>query len=180
MFSVIFSAIISSPAVSDEAVYFSSSSGSVHAIEPEAQNWLLENRLMLYWKALYMYSAAPRPPPPSGSLWFLRLGARITSSPAVVDDILYTGVDNKLLAIDINSHEKHWVFEAGGMISSSPAITDTTIYVGSEDGHLYAVDITTGQKLWGFSTEGQITASPAVAEGMVYVGSHDGNLYAIE
>ena len=98
----------------------------------------------------------------------------------VVNDTLYIGSDNKLLAIDLQSHQKRWEFEAEGAIKSSPAVVDTTVYVGSEDGRLYAVDAATGKKLWDFLTGGEITSSPAVADGTVYIGSHDGNLYAIK
>jgi outer membrane protein assembly factor BamB len=158
----------------------------------------MENKLIPYWRALYLYKTLPQPPPPSGFLWSLRLGARIgmgptpgmgppsgrgsmaSSSPVVMDGTLYIGLGNRLFSIDIRRHEVRWVFEACGAIRSSPAVVGTTIYVGSEDGRLYALDASTGGKLWDILTRGKITSSPAAADATVYVASHDGNLYAFE
>ncbi|MFC1977980.1 PQQ-binding-like beta-propeller repeat protein [Chloroflexota bacterium] len=172
----------SSPAVSGQTVYFSIANGSLYAVDGNARNWPREHEIKPYWIQLYLFGVPgmPVPPPQSGLLWGLRLGRRATSSPSVTDDTLYIGSDNKLLAIDLQSHQKRWEFEAEGTIRSTPAVVGTTIYVGSEDGRLYAVDGTTGEKLWDIITGGKITSSPAVADATVYIGSHDGNLYAIE
>ena len=175
-----FSPVVSSPSVSDGVVYFTTSRGSVYAVDSRARNWPRENELIPYWRTLYFYQTAPAPPPPSGFLWTLHLGATTSSSPVVVDGILYICAGSKLISIDIQSQEERWVFEAGGIISASPAVAGTTIYVVTEDGHLYVVDATTGDKLRDIPVGGKITSSPAVADGTVYLGSHDGNLYAIE
>ncbi len=173
--------VFSSPAVSGETVYFISFSGYLYAVDGNARNWLGEHEIKPYWIQLWAFGLPlPTPPPQSGFLWGLKLDKPITSSPIVADDTLYVGSDNKLVAVDLQSHQKRWEFEAEGVISSSPALVDTTIYVGSEDGRLYAVDATTGEKLWDILTGGKITSSPAVADGIVYIASHDGNLYAFE
>ncbi len=171
----------SAPAVSGEIVYFSNFGGYIYAVDGNARSWLWEHEIKPYWIQLWAFGLLlPAPPPQSGFLWGLRLGEVAHSSPVVTDDTLYMGSDNKLLAIDLQSHQKRWEFEAEGIISSSPAVLDNTIYVGSEDGRLYAVDATTGEKLWDVLTGDKITSSPAVADGTVYISSHDGNLYAIK
>ena len=109
-------------------------------------------------------------------LWRLR---RPYGAVVVAGDTLYTGTDNKLVAIDLQTQQKLWEFETEDSVMSSPAVADTTVYIGSEDGRLYAVDTATGEKLWDILTGGKITSSPAVVDGTVYVGSHDGKLYAI-
>jgi len=173
--------IISSPAVRGEIVYFANSTGYLLAIDGNARNWLWEYDIKPYWIQLKAFGLpVPTPPLPSGFLWGLKLGTTANSSPAVTDDTLYIGSDNKLFAIDIHNHQERWAFEAEGTISSSPSVANTTVYVGSEDGRLYALDTTTGEKLWEIATGGKITSSPAIAGAMVYIGSHDGNLYAIE
>ncbi len=179
--------VFSSPAVSDETVYFSDSRGYLYAVDGNARSWPWEHEIKSTWIFLWIrgllvfdFSLLPTPTPQSGLLWGLRLSNAANSSPIVSDDTLYIGSDNKLVAVDLQSHQKRWEFEAEGRVSSSPALVDTTIYVGSEDGRLYAVDATTGEKLWDILTGGKISSSPAVADGTVYIGSHDGNLYAIE
>jgi len=175
-----YSPIISSPAVADGGVYSSSSKGLLYAFDADARNWPRENELIRYWKTMYVYGVAPEPPTPSGFQWFLRLEKTTSSSPVVMDGILYIGSGNKLFSIDMAKHERRWVFETEGIISSSPAAAGTTVYIGSQDGHLYALDAVTGGRLWDIPTGGKITSSPAVANGKVYIGSHDGNLYIIE
>ncbi len=176
-----YSPVFSSPAVSDGTVYFIAVDGYLYAVDSNARTWLREHEIKPYWIQLWAFGLPlPTPPPQSGLLWGLRLGRLANSSPVVADDTLYVGSDNKLVAIDLQSHQKRWEFETEGIVSSSPALVDTTIYVGSEDGRLYAVDAATGEKLWDILVGGKITSSPAVADGTVYIGSHDGNLYAIE
>jgi len=172
----------SSPAVSGEIIYFSDSRSRLFAVDGNARSWPREHEIKPYWIQMWLMGipGIPVPPPQSGLIWSLSLGGIARSSPVVVNDTLYIGSGNKLLAIDLQSHQKRWEFEAEGTIRSSPAVTDTTVYVGSEDGRLYAVDATTGEKLWDIITGGKITSSPAVADGTIYIGSHDGNLYAIE
>jgi len=172
--------VVSSPAVVDDVVYFSNNRGLLYGVDGRARNWPREVELRPYWNTLYVKGGAPRPSPPSGYLWSLSLESPASSSPAVVDGILYIGSGSKLFSIDTNSQEERWVFETGDTISSSPAVADTNVYVGSEDGCLYALDTITGDKLWDYRTGGKITSSPAVADGTVYIGSHDGNLYAIK
>ena len=173
--------VFSSPAVSGGTVYFSNSNGYLYAVDGNARSWPQEHEIKPYWIQLWaMGLPLPVPPPQSGLLWGLKLSRMASSSPIVTDDTLYIGSDNKLVAVDLQSHQKRWEFESEGVISSSPALVGTTIYVGSEDSRLYAVDAATGEELWDILTGGKITSSPAVAGGTIYIGSHDGNLYAIK
>jgi len=174
--------VFCSPAVSDGTIYLNNTEGFLYAIDGKARSWPREHEIRPYWIQLWAFGlpGVPPPPPQSGLLWGLRLGRTASSSPVVTSDTLYIGSGNKLLAIDLQSQQKHWEFEAEGVISSSPALVDTTIYVGSQDGRLYAVDATSGEKLWHITTGDKITSSPAVVNGTLYIGSHDGKLYAIE
>ncbi|MBW1768577.1 MAG: PQQ-like beta-propeller repeat protein, partial [Deltaproteobacteria bacterium] len=117
-----YNSVVSSPSVIDDIVYFNNTSGSLYAIDSKARNWPMEHKLTPYWKTLYLYQALPRPPPPSGYLWSLRLGSSAISSPAVKDGLLYLGSGNKLSAIDTQTHEVRWAFNARGRIYSSSAL----------------------------------------------------------
>ena len=174
-------AVYASPAVSDGTVYFVATDGLLHAVDGMARTVWREHEIKQWWFQVWaMLPWMPKPPPQSGSLWLLWLGRGNASSPVVTGDTMYLGLENKLLAIDLQTHEVRWEFETGGIVRSSPAIAGSAIFVGSEDGKLYAIDAATGEKLWDFPTGDKITASPAVVNGVVYISSHDGNLYAIE
>ncbi len=175
-----YSPVAVAPALGEGTVYFGTSKGLLYAVDAKARNWPWENALTPYWRTLYIYGVAPQPPLPSGLLWALNLRGTTNSSPTLLGDSLYLGVDNKLVCVDIQQHKQRWSFETGGLVRSSPAVVDGTVYFGSEDGHLYAVDAQTGDKLWDLSIGDKITSSPALANGKIYIGGQDGKLYIIE
>jgi outer membrane protein assembly factor BamB len=175
------STVISSSVVNNSVAYFADSS-NLYAVDIQARNWPLENSLMIYWKILYIYGVAPRPPKASGYLWTYSLGRGVkqTSSPAMFEDKLYLGSGSNLVSLDVNTHKPVWSFATKDVVSSSPAVTDKAVFVGSQDKRLYAVDRATGAKLWDIAMGDSITSSPALADGVVYVGSLDGKLYAVK
>ena len=174
-----YASVSSSPVVIDKTILFANFRGYLDAIDSHARNWPWEYEIRPYWMQLWAMGLAPSLPPYSGFLWRLRLSGTANSSPAIASDHLYVGSGNNLLAIDLESQERHWVFQTEGQVRSSPALSDTAVYVGSNDGRLYAIDIATGLELWNFPTGDRMTSSPAYVNGTVYVGSHDGKLYAI-
>ena len=176
------SSVSASPAVKDGVAYFTDSSGYFYAIDVSAKNWLWENKLKVYWSALYFYGVAPRPPKPSGYLWSYSLGFRVnsSSSTAIAGNNAYLGAGKDVISLDITTHQVQWTFKTDNLVVSSPAETDTAIYVGGEDGRLYAIDRAAGTKLWEGVTGGVITSSPAIANGMVYISCEDGKLYAFK
>jgi outer membrane protein assembly factor BamB len=171
-----------SPTVNGSTGYFTDSSGYLYAVDILKRNWPMENTLKIYWKILWVYRAAPRPPPASGYIWSYKMGpaARQTSSIAVYGDRLYLGAGNDLLALDAVTQQPAWTFTTTTIVSSSPAVTDRAVYFGGQDSRFYALDRAAGKELWEITTGGQITSSPAIADGVIYVGSHDGKLYAIQ
>lgn len=70
--------------------------------------------------------------------WVFQTGNFISSSPAVVNGIVYVGsFDGNLYAIDAISGTKEWTYKIGS-IDSSPAVVNGVVYVGSDDHNLYA------------------------------------------
>lgn len=69
-------------------------------------------------------------------------GGWVRSSPAVADDTVYVGTEDRVLhTVDSNSGEQVWTLrEPPRRVYSSPAVVDGTVYVGSADKRLYAVD----------------------------------------
>jgi len=161
-------------------VYFGNFSGYLFILNGKARNWPWEYDIRPLWIQLWAMHLAPKPPQTSGLIRAIKLGQRIESSPALVNNALYLGVDDRLAAYDINSNNTLWSFQTGGQINSSPAAVGNTVYIGSDDGKIYAVDAASGQELWDITTGDKVTSSPAIANGILYVGSNDGKLYAIK
>lgn len=104
-----------------------------------------------------------------------------TSSPAVSEDLVYSGSrDHNLYARDARDGRLRWQAATGGELVSSPAVAGGVVYIGSLDKRLYAFHAASGQLLWTALTGALIDASPVVANGLVYIGSHDSKLYAFD
>jgi outer membrane protein assembly factor BamB len=176
------SIISASAAVDNATAYFTNAAGQLIALDITARNWFLENRLIVYWRAMWMYGVAPKPPAPSGYLWSVLLGYdnRVGSSPAVRDGSIYVGSGNSVMSLNEADGSTNWTFAAGDWVLSSPAVTSDAVYFGSNDGHVYGLDKTTGVKLWDYLTGDIVTSSPAVADGTLYIGSEDGVFYAFD
>jgi len=73
-------------------------------------------------------------------LWVFETRNKITSSPSLADNVLYTGSDDGYLyAVDAQNGTKLWDYATGGAITSSPVQVGGVIYFGSNDGKMYAV-----------------------------------------
>ncbi|WP_311044666.1 serine/threonine-protein kinase [Streptomyces sp. ID38640] len=114
--------------------------------------------------------------------WRYTTGKAVTSTPAVVDGVVYIGSDDKnVYALDAATGKRKWAFAADNRVRSSPAVADGGVYVGSADGSVYALDAATGNRQWTFDTGNSafdinttwVESSPAVADKVVYVGSFD-------
>ena len=117
--------------------------------------------------------------PTDNVIWTYQTLGSVTSSPAVVDGVVYVGSsDRSVYALNADDGTKLWSAYTNGEVTSSPAVVDGVVYVGSNDWQVYAFDATTGTKLWSAYTNGEVTSSPAVVGGVVYVGSNDWQVYA--
>lgn len=174
-------AVYAGPAVVDSAVYVVTTNGRLSAFNGLERTRLQEHEIKPLWIQLrLMFPGVPEPPQQSGYLWTIDLRGASNTSPVVIGDILYVGVENKLVAVDLKTRKKLWSFPTEGAVRSTPSVVGNTVLVGSEDGRLYAVDATSGKKQWDYLTGGKIVSSPAVADGVVYVSADDGKLYAIK
>ena len=130
----------------------------------------------------------PGPTGTPGLRWAAWLGFMISSSPVVVDGVVYVGAvspvteaGGALHAVDAETGEEIWqrATLAGDGIFASPTVVDGIVYAGSYDGIEFAVDAATGNELWRFQAEGSIYSSPAVVDGILYFGDDAGYLYAL-
>jgi len=121
-------------------------------------------------------------------LWNYTTGGRVTSSPAVVNGVVYVGSqDRNLYAFDALTGARLWNYnttEPNDWVSSSPAVANGIVYIGGLKTKVHALDASTGTLLWNYTvpalttTRIEVSSSPAVANGVVYIGNYDGNIYA--
>jgi len=118
-------------------------------------------------------------------------GAKIRSSPVVVNGVLYLGTENNLvyaLGADTTSPSGSvvWTYAAPSGISRAIAFDDGVLYVPTDGGALVALDARTGSPSWQVQLGAGMLATPAVADGVVYEATGLGDpqarhtLYAID
>jgi outer membrane protein assembly factor BamB len=140
-----------------------------------------------------------------GVKWSFHTHGEVTSSPAIVQGIVYVGSnDGNLYAIDRQTGVEKWKFPTEARIASSPAVANGLVYFSSYDGNFYAVNTANGKQQWKFSIPGErryaathlhgslpagetmpdpfdvYLSSPTIWSGAVYFGSGDGNIYALD
>lgn len=121
-------------------------------------------------------------------IWSVKdIPTEIISTPAVSDDIVFTGhlspSEGALLGLRAADGKEKWrkVFENDG-VNKPPAIGDSRVYYVTEDGSIGALDATAGTTVWEQNPEGPTgvtPSSPTISDGQVYVRT-EGNLYALE
>jgi outer membrane protein assembly factor BamB len=143
-------AVVSSPAVSADFIYFGSLNGYVYCLD----------RINGKFK------------------WGFKTEGEVTSSPAVSGDYVYVGSgDGFIYCIGKNTGELKWKFKTNRSVYSSPAVSGNYVYCGSDDNSVYCLDKNTGELKWGYETNGSVHSSPTISGNYVYAGSNDGYLY---
>jgi len=136
-----------------------------------------------------VYDDGGRRPVPS-LLWTYKTGAPVTSSPSIVDGVVYVGShDRNLYALDAATGAFLWKYntmERNDYVSSSPAVSNGVVYIGGMKTKIHAVDAYSGELLWKYkmpirsTVRSGISSSAAVADGIVYIGNMDGTIYAFD
>jgi eukaryotic-like serine/threonine-protein kinase len=88
---------------------------------------------------------SPSPPEPldhAVQKWVFPTGEAVSSSPTVVNGVLYVGSnDSSVYALDASTGQQIWAFQTGGAVSSSPTVVNGVLYVGSDDHNVYALTL---------------------------------------
>lgn len=146
---------LSSPVVSDGAVFFGAGDGKLYALDARSGKLL----------------------------WSFVTSGRVRSTPALAAGLIYFGsMDGNFFALDAKSGALKWKFKTegneyfpAGEIQSSPAVVDGTVYFGSRDYYVYALDAESGALRWKTQhKDSWVVGSPAIADGLLFVGSSDG------
>jgi outer membrane protein assembly factor BamB len=106
--------------------------------------------------------------------------------PDVLNDIVLTGSNNKMLALDAETGLKKWEFISPTSygIGASPVVINNIVYFG-DNSYFYAFDLKTGTKKWELYTAGNSGNPPTVVDGVIYIASNNyspksSTMYAID
>jgi outer membrane protein assembly factor BamB len=114
--------------------------------------------------------------------WRLKFNNRFTSSPAVGQNTIYSGVGSeRLFGFNTDTGEQRWSLKLGKDPISSPAVAgDGTIFVIDPDQRLNAI-APNGTVKWQFHLDRDSQASPSIGpDGTIYIGTDEGRFLAIE
>lgn len=136
-----------------------------------------------------VYDDSGRRPVPS-LLWTYKTGGSVTSSPSLVDGVVYVGsLDRNLYALNATTGAFLWQYntmERNDYVSSSPAVSNGVVYIGGLKNKIHAVDAYSGELLWKYTlpirstVRSSVSSSAAVADGIIYIGNMDGTVYAFD
>jgi outer membrane protein assembly factor BamB len=114
-------------------------------------------------------------------LWAFTTNDNVTTRPAIVDEWLVFGSEDKsIYCLDKHSGALLGTWASKGPVVSSPVAATGLAIIGSDDGAVYAVDPATCELQWRFVTEGAVEAPLVATDGTVFVASRDGYLYALD
>lgn len=130
-------------------------------------DWYMSRRDVLH--SGYADTSAPLN---NNTLWVTSLNEITTSSPAIVNGILYIGTTNgTIYALNTADGSIIWDYVTGGAVKSSPAVVGGVVFVASDDQYLYALNAAEGSLIWLYNVTGSdLNVSPTVVDGTVYIG----------
>ena len=101
--------------------------------------------------------------------WVLDLSVFGANQPVVVDEMVYAGGGDSVLALDLASGEQSWKFQ--GQESSLRAILlgPGTVIAADLSGMIYSLDISNGREKWRFQAASNVKSPIAVTDQHVFV-----------
>lgn len=141
-------AIVSSPIISDDTLYFGAHDKKFYAL----------------------YAT-------SGKLkWSHEIEDKINSTPVLIENIVCFGSwDGSVYALDTLSGDLLWKYKTEGRILCSPKASISTIYFGSEEGNWFALDSNSGKIRWSYHRK--LDSEDDEEFGYNCVGIHNGLVY---
>ncbi len=146
--------ILSAPAVSEGYVYFGMGYGS-------------GTNMLLCLNAT------------TGENVWSHTASTLVSSPAIVGNRVYAGMDTNLTCFDAITGSYVWNFTAGTIIATSPVVANGYVYVGGMDYNMYCRNANTNAFVWTHSL-GDLPSTPAVLGGRLFVGTFDHHVYCLD
>jgi len=102
----------------------------------------------------------------------------IVSSPIYVNGELFIIDKFNIAKLNAMNGQTIWSFFTGDELYVSPSYADGKIYIVTSQRHIYILDAANnGTKLASFTTPSSGWSSPTLSNGRLYVGNHDWNVY---
>jgi outer membrane protein assembly factor BamB len=121
-------------------------------------------------------------------LWQDTFSVGIPAGPSLnrTAHVLVVGLANgNVTALNATTGATLWSYATGGAIVAAATISGGTVYVGSSDHSIYALSQAKGTKLWSYATGGVVADTGALSAHytggslVLLIGSDDGNLYEL-
>jgi outer membrane protein assembly factor BamB len=182
--------LFGTPSVADDAVVIGGDDGDLFSIDRENGH--------LHWKLTLDSAIYSTPAIANGQVfvttqaqtvsaidlatgdlnWSYPVGG--SSSPAVVDGVVYVGSDDgALYAIDAESGgDPLWLFATGSKTVQSPVVVGDEV-VFAAGAMLVSLDRASGDVVWQYPVGDDVTTEPVILDGYVYAGDKNGYFYAI-
>ncbi len=118
--------------------------------------------------------------------WSFQTGGWILGDPAVDDQRLYVGSQDKhIYCLNKTTGEVLWKSATGSRIESGPAVNDSRVFIASCDGSLYCYAKETGVLIWKFAADrdgnraSAIYSAPIVTHDSLIFAAAEGHVYAL-
>ena len=149
--------IDATPAVVGDAVYTTSSSGYLYAVNKSngSQLWSLDVLGLS-----------------SGTLSTIYCNI-------VIDGVAYLGSDSGIFAVDLSSQRVKW--SSSSYVASNPVlVAHGKVFFGTRTGQVVALDADTGARVWSYTANGPVRSIPIWVGGLIVFGDDVGNLYGLD
>lgn len=114
------------------------------------------------------------------------LRANTLSTPALLDDTLVVGVENRVMGFFTDGGQLKWQATlkdekgASERVLASPSGANGLAFVGTVGRSFYAIDTEDGSVRWRVPLGASVSGTPLVLPNAVYVGTRNGMIYALK
>lgn len=145
--------IISTPAVSEDNIFFGNMLGEFKSINISNSN--------INWK--------------------FNTGEAIYSSPAISDGkVVFASADSIIYCLDVDSGSQIWKIKTEAPVIASPIIENNVVYIGGSNNKFRAIDLKSGKINWvNEDVDGFVAMKPSIAKGKLVFGTWNKKLYAL-
>ncbi|HWR33046.1 MAG TPA: PQQ-binding-like beta-propeller repeat protein, partial [Chitinophagaceae bacterium] len=113
--------------------------------------------------------------------WSFKAAGGIFSSPAISGDkVVFGSADGFVYCLN-KKGKIMWRLKTDGPVLGSPAIDSNIVYIGSSDHCFQAIDLMSGAPIWrSCILKGPVVSKPLIYDGKLFFGAWDTYLYALE